>query len=154
MKKNNHRILSVTIAAVLCSAGGAGAFVLSGGVYDVESSVIDNGGGQPLSGGEYSSSGAIAKTSMPENAGVTSGGAFTNRTGFYNPPHFVFQEGLPTNLSLPGGGALVLPPFAVDKWRFDITMNKNVDPAKINEASAKMVNNEGAWGQLYSDNLD
>ena len=153
MKKINSRILCVTIAAVLGSAGVAGAFVLSGGVYDIESSVVDNGGGQPLSGGEYSSRGAIAQTSMPADGGATSGGIFTNRTGFYNPPHFVFQEGLPTNLTLPGGGSLVLPPYAVDKWRFDIDMNRNVDPAKISEASDKMVNNDGAWGQLSSDNM-
>ncbi|HAF95246.1 MAG: hypothetical protein A2021_02290 [Elusimicrobia bacterium GWF2_52_66] len=161
MKKKSRHIFYITIAAVLLSAGGAGAFVLSGGDYELESSVVDNGGGQQLSGGAYSSRGAIAQASLPDNAAVTRGGVFANRTGFYSPPHFVFQEGLLASVSMPGGEAsLSLPPFSVDKLRFDITMNRNplnqpmsIDPAKINEANEKIVHNDGSWSQVYSSNL-
>ena len=145
----------------LCLSQASAAVLPSGADYQLENSVIDNGGGQRLSGGDYRSRGAIARASMPDNIGLLSGGEYVNRAGFYNPPHFTFQKGLPVSLSMPGGEAsLSLPPFSVDKMRFDITLNRNplnqpmsVDPAKINEASNKIVNNDGSWSRVYANNL-
>lgn len=142
-------------------ADGAGASPVSGGGYDIESLVVDSGGGLELSGGDYWSRGAIARVSMPENIGLTNGGEYANRTGFYNPPHFTYQGGLPVVFSMASGDIrLTLPPNSVDKNVFDITMNKNplsqplaVDPDKIINANDKMVYNEGAWSKLFPNNL-
>ena len=160
MKNKSSCILCLVAAVMLLSAGGVCAFVLSGGEYDIESSVVDNGGGQQLSGGGYSSRGAIAQTAMPDNTGVTAGGEFTNRIGFYNPPHFVFQGGLPASLSLPDGASLTLPSFSVEKMRFDVTINIDpvsqpliVDPTRINDASSKLIDEKGLWSQIFSGNL-
>lgn len=149
-------------AAVLASVGPAREAGAQGaGGYDIEASVVDSGGGQQLSGGAYSSRGAIAQASMPENGGSLAGGDYVNRAGFYNPPHFTFQKGLTAALNTPSGDVRVtLPPGAVDKDRFDITMNRDplaqptaVDPGKINEATDKIVHNDGPWSQLMAGNM-
>lgn len=157
-KSMNLRLL----AAVLLFGRPAVCGALSSGAdYQMEYSVIDNGGGEDLTGGEYFTKSAIGQESLPPNLGLSSGGGYSNRTGFYNPPHFTYQAGLPIVLSMASGDIrLTLPANSVEKSLFEITMNNNpadqplaADPDKIANANSKMVNNEGAWSQLFSSNL-
>ncbi len=137
------------------------AFSGSGGDFTVETSVVDNGGGGNLSGGEFNSRGSIAQAPMPDNPGFVSGGTYVNRVGFYNPPHLSFQKGLSAFASMPSGDVrLALPPNSVDKDRFDVTMNPDplnapvvVAPGKIASATSKLVINEGPWAQLLPGDL-
>jgi hypothetical protein len=144
-------------AFALLSARPAAADISSGGEFAIESSVLDNGGGEKLSGGEYASKGSLSQISLPANEGLATGGEYVNREGFYNPPHLTFQKGLAAVMNMPGGEiSVTLPPASVDKDRFDITMNRDplaspmaVDPGKIGEANNKIVHNDGEWSQLY-----
>ena len=138
------------------------AVCVSGGEYAVESSVIDNGGGEKLAGGDYASRGSIAQAALPaDNVGLVSGGDYASRAGFYNPPHLTFQRGLLAAMRTQSGNiSLTLPPDSVDKDRFDITMNVDqqtqpmaVDPGTIDEANNKIVHNDGAWAQLFPNHL-
>ena len=59
-----------------------------------------------------------------------------------------------------GAASLTLPPGAVDKEVFDITINKDplhkpvcVDPGLISLANSKMERNEGGWASLFPDNI-
>jgi len=133
----------------------------SGGDYQIQSSVLDNGGGEKMTGGDYAAKGSIGPGSLPDNPGLTNGGGYANRTGFYNPPHFTYQGGLPLSFAMvPDDVRLTLPANSVGKEVFDITLNKNpmnqplnIDPAKITNATEKLVYNEGAWSQLFPNNL-
>ena len=137
------------------------ASVSSGGDLEMENSVVDNGGGSRMEGGDYSLKASLAQFSMPDNIGLANGGDYANRTGFYNPPYFTYQSALPTYFSIPSSDAgFSFPADAVDKRAFDITLNKDpvgtplvVDPGKINEAIRKIVGNEGRWAQPASNNL-
>lgn len=160
----SKQLASAALAAPLFFSfwGAAGAFSLSGGEFTVEASVIDNGGGNKISGGDYAARGSIAQTAMPGNVGLLNGGDYVNRVGFYNPPHFTFQKGLLAAMSTVSGDIrLTLPANSVDKDRFDITMNRSnaglqpmaIDPGKIDEATNKIVHNDGAWSQLFANNL-
>ena len=160
--RNKKKMLAAGLLASLfiCFTADGRAYLVSGGDIQLISSVIDNGGGSKLEGGEYSARGAIAQPVMPDNSGA-GGGNYVNRTGFYNPPHFTYQAGLPVVFSMASGDiTITLPPNSVEKDVFDITMNKNpvsqpmtVDPNKITYANEKMVYNEGAWSQLFPNNL-
>ena len=133
----------------------------SGADYEIESSVVDNGGGEKLSGGDYSAKGSVGQINLPAAPGLSGNGEYSLRAGFYNPPHLTYQGGLSTVFSMSSGDVqLVLPPNSVEKTVFDITMNKNpisqplsVSPDKITTANDKMVHNEGAWSQPFSANL-
>ncbi|OGR52983.1 MAG: hypothetical protein A2049_04460 [Elusimicrobia bacterium GWA2_62_23] len=163
--RENHSSLrlaaSAAAAFIFVFSGSALADISSGGEYAIESSVLDAGGGEKLNGGEYSAKGSLAQVSLPENAGLSVGGEYVNREGFYNPPHMTFQKGLAAVMSMPSGEmTIALPPGAVDKERFDITMNRDplasplaVDPDKINEANSKIIYNEGPWSQLSPGSL-
>lgn len=147
----------------LCAAAAvpAAAVISSGSDYQIESSVQDNGGGLVLSGGGYDSKGSVGQILAAEGAGASVSGAYVNRAGFYNPPHLTFQKGLPAVITFNSGSAsLTLPPGAVDKDTFDITLNKDpvsnptfVDPSVINSANNKMERNEGAWARLFPENI-
>lgn len=144
---------------MLCSASPALCFVASGGDYGLESSVI-SGGGQLSSGGEYTAKGALSQIILPSSNGSFAG-EYANRAGFYNPPHFTYQGGLPVQLSFESGNVeLFLPANSVGRNVFDITINKDAvnnpvmaDSAKITNANSKMEINEGAWSRLYSGNI-
>ena len=159
--KATIKILSLLAAAFLFARSAAFADLPAGADYQLESSVVDNGGGEKMTGGEYAAKGSVARAALPDNIGIVSGGDYANREGFYNPPHFTFQKGLPVSLSLPSGDiTLTIPPNSVGKDVFDLTLNKNplnqpvsVDPGKITDANDKMVYNEGAWSQLFPNNL-
>lgn len=122
---------------------------------------MDNGGGAKLGGGEYTIIGSVAQSALPDNPGLSGSGGYSNRTGFYNPPHFTYQGGLPAVLTMDSGEiSLTLPANSVQKDVFDITVNRNpasqllsVDAGKIADANWKMVNNEGAWSRLFPNNL-
>ncbi|HBB66710.1 MAG TPA: hypothetical protein DCZ93_05305 [Elusimicrobia bacterium] len=139
----------------------AAALLSEAGAYQLEFSVRDSGGGGILTGGEYSSRAAVGQLLEPEGAGVPVSGAYVNRTGFYNPPHFTFQRGLASVINFNSGSAsLTLPPGAVDKEVFDITLNNdpaarplNVDPGLIISANGKMEQNEGSWSRLFPDSI-
>ena len=132
----------------------------SGGDYQMEYSVIDNGGGEKLTGGEYTARGSAPRNYSPDNLGALSGGEYVNRVGFYNPPHFIYQGGLTTVLPMSSNAQITFPPDSVDKRVFDITVNRDprgrpllVDPDKITEAISKIIHNEGLWAQPVSNNL-
>jgi len=133
----------------------------SGADYQLDSSVLDNGGGRNLTGGDYTVKGAIGQNNLPPNLSLSSGGGYSNRLGFFNPPHFTYQGGLSTVFYMPSGDVqLVLPPNTVGKDVFDITVNRDpmaqplsVSPDTILNANNKMVHNEGAWSQAFSANL-
>lgn len=138
----------------LCAKG-------SGGEYQLEFSASGPSGGDLFSGGEYSVKGSLGQNIMPPNLGVTSGGGYASRSGFYNPPHFTYQKGLASSLVFPGGNArLSLPPNSVDKEVFDIILNKNADvspilaeASEISNANAKISVNEGLWALPVSGNI-
>lgn len=153
-------VLSLFAAVVLFSPPALVAALPSGGDYQVEYSVVDNGGGEKLTGGDYSAKGSAAQNYAPDNIGLLSGGEYVNRAGFYNPPHFTYQGGLTTVLPMSANAQITFPPDSVDKRMFDITVNKDpvgrpliVDPARINEAIRKIVHNEGVWSQPAANNL-
>jgi len=133
----------------------------SGGEYQLDLSASGPSGGGLSSGGEYSVKGSLGQNIMPPNLGITNGGEYVSRSGFYNPPHFTYQKGLASSLVFPGGNArLTLPPGAVDKEVFDILLNKNVltapltvDQDEINRANSKIAVNEGAWALPLTGNL-
>lgn len=137
------------------------ALISASGEYSLEASVIDSGGGERLKGGGYYSRASAGQNIMPAGQGNSVSGAYTNRSGFYNPPHFTFQKGLPVAVGFDSGYAgLVLPAGAVDKEVFDITFNHNpaaqplcVDPGLINSANLKMETNEGAWSRLFPNHI-
>lgn len=139
----------------------AGAFISASGEYQIESSVRENGGGNILAGGRYSSTSAIGQNLAADGPGLSFSGAYVNRTGFYNPPHFTFQKGLVSVVNFNYGSAsLSLPAGAVDKEVFDITLNAdpiaqplNVAPGVINSANAKMEINNGAWARLFPNQI-
>ncbi len=134
---------------------------MSAGDYFLESSIIASGGGEKLTGGDYLSRGAIAQVALAENYGLSANDNYVKRGGFYNPPRFTYQRGLPLSFYMASGNIKVtIPANSIDKEMFDITINKNpltqpmsVDPDKIEEANDRMVFNEGSWSQLYSNNL-
>ena len=165
MKKPTCKIFRNTISlptAVFLFVLPAFCSVLpSGGEYQLAASVVDNGGGAKLTGGDYSVKGSIGQNNLPPNRGNAEGGEYANRTGFNNPPHFSYQGGLPATLAMASGDmSLTLPADSVDKVYFDMTLNKNpeneplaVDPLKITDANEKIVYNDGSWAQLYPNNL-
>ena len=156
-----RNVPNLLAAAFLFALPAACSVLPSGGGYELESSVVDNGGGEKLTGGEYLSKGSLGQINLPSDRSLSGSGAYSNRAGFYNPPHFTYQAGLPLVFSMASRDVrLTLPANSVGKSRFDITMNKNpvsqpmsVDPAKITNANDKMVYNEGAWSQLFPNNL-
>lgn len=166
MKKSAFKLfrdaLTLLAAAFLFVPPASSQVLPSGGDYQVAASVIDNGGGEKMTGGAYAAKGSIAQNSLPAARNFSSGGDYASRTGFYNPPHFTYQRGLPSSLTMASGEIQVsLPADSVNgKEVFDITLNKDpvykpvaVDPYKILNATEKMVYNDGEWAQLYSNNL-
>lgn len=148
----------------VCAFAGvtANAVISSSGEYQLESSVRDSGGGDIISGGGYASRGSAGQNTIPEGReGNSVSGEYVNRAGFYNPPHFTFQKGLAAVITFNSGSAsLTLPPGAVDKEVFDITLNKDpvsgpdhIDPAIINSANSKIERNEGAWARMFPENI-
>ncbi|MDP2864724.1 MAG: hypothetical protein Q8O90_00590, partial [Elusimicrobiota bacterium] len=83
---------------ILCACASAptpsNALISSSGEYQLDSSVRDYGGGGWLSGGGYASRGSAGQNAIPGGQGNSVSGAYLNRAGFYNPPHFTFQKGL------------------------------------------------------------
>ena len=153
----SRNIVCLLAAAFLLAPPSSRAAMPSGGGYQLESSVVDNGGGGKLTGGEYSLKSAIGQSILPANIGLLNGGEYANRTGFYNPPYLTYQAGLPAVCSMSSGDVLItLPANSVaGKDVFDITLSKDpsADQAAIDAANSKMVHNEGAWSQLFSNNL-
>ncbi len=151
----------VCSALMFYGVGPVFSYISSGGEYGIESSALGVTGGQLSSGGEYTAKGALSQAYLPSDEGVVLGGEYVNRTGFYNPPYFTYQKGLPVNLSFESGNVeLFLPANSVDKNVFDVTVNKNVindpimaDSSKVARANSKMVHNEGAWSALYPNNI-
>lgn len=133
----------------------------SGGDYQITSSQVDNGGGAKLGGGGYSVRGSMGQTMLPNNLGTSTGGDYVNRTGFNNPPHLTYQGRLDSTLAMGAGEVrLTLPSNSVGKELFDITLNKDpvvnpllIDPNRITDANEKIVHNDGAWSQLYANNI-
>jgi hypothetical protein len=160
LKRLAGNILPVLFAAVAAAAP-CRAALSSSGEYQLESSVRDNGGGKVLSGGEYSSAGAIGQPQNAAEKALNASGPYVNRVGFYSPPHFTFQKGLPSVVRFnSGAGSLILPSGAVDKEVFDITLNNNpavhplnVEPGLIDSANSKMERNEGAWSRVFPGQL-
>ncbi|MCM2267518.1 MAG: T9SS type A sorting domain-containing protein [Elusimicrobiales bacterium] len=155
-----RRLFSLLPALLLAAAPAFCDVLPSGGDYQLQGSVIDSGGGGKLAGGEYSVKSSIGQNSMPPNLGLTSGGVYSNRIGFDNPPHFTYQGKLPVVLTAAAGFRLNLPSNSVSKELFDITLNKDpvaqpisVDPGKITNANEKIVYNDGGWSQLYANNI-
>ncbi len=158
--KRSWNIICLLAAAFLLAPPSSRAAMPSGGAYQLESSVVDNGGGGKLEGGEYSLKSAIGQNILPANIGLLTGGEYANRTGFYNPPHLTYQAGLPAVCSMSSGNVvnalITLPANSVaGKDVFDITLSKDpaADQAAVDAANSKMVHNEGAWSQLFSNNL-
>lgn len=159
MNLNLIPLLAAAFAAFF--AAPAAADIASGGEYAIEASVVDAGGGEKMAGGEYQAKGSLGQIAIPDNVGLSVGGEYVNREGFYNPPHLTFQKGLAAVMRMPSGDiSVTLPPASVDKERFDITMNRDsllspmaVDPGKIDEANSKIVHNEGPWSQLSPGTL-
>ena len=129
--------------------------------YQMAYSVVDNGGGERMTSagsGEYFVEAAIGQNSMPPNLGITTGGEYSNRVGFYNPPHFIYQGGLTTALAMVYNAQLTIPANAVDKNVFDIIINDITpanppviaDPRMISNANDKIVHNEGDWAKTFS----
>lgn len=155
------RCAVVYLCACVFAGIPANATISSSGEYQLESSVRDNGGGGVISGGEYASRGSAGQATIPGGQGNSVSGEYVNRAGFYNPPHFTFQKGLASMINFnPGSASLTLPPGAVDKEMFDITLNNNpgtqplnIAPGLINSANSKIEQNEGAWSHLFSDNI-
>lgn len=149
------------LCACVCLQLPSGALISSSGEYRLEASVQDNGGGELLSAGGYTSRGSAGQHTIPEGQGNSVAGAYVNRAGFYNPPHFTFQKGLVSVVNFNSGSAsLILPPGAVDKETFDITLNNDpaarpltVDPGLINTANSKMEQNEGSWSRLFPNSI-
>jgi len=144
------------------SAVPAVAYISAAGEYQVEDSVVDNGGGALMAGGGgYALRGSAGQRLPAQGPGVSATDVYVNRAGFYNPPHFTFQKGLPSVVTFNGGiASLTLPPGAVEKEVFDITINKDplhepvcVNPGLISLANSKMERNEGGWGSLFPDNI-
>lgn len=139
----------------------ANALISAAGEYRLESSVRDSGGGGIISGGGYAARGSAGQSAIPEGRGNSAAGEYVNRAGFYNPPYFTFQKGLASVITFNFGSAsLTLPPGAVDKEVFDITLNKDpvsgpdyIDPAIINTANSKIERNEGAWARMFPENI-
>ena len=156
-----QNVLSLLTAAFLFMRPAFCAVMPSGADYQITNFAVDNGGGGKMTGGEYSAKGSIGQNSLPPNLGLSSGGEYANRVGFYNPPHFTYQAGLPVVFSMASGDVRVtLPANSVEKEVFDITMNKNpiyeplsVDPNRIIYANDKKVYNETDWSQLFPNNL-
>jgi len=127
--------------------------ISTGGEYQLDLYSAGASGGSLSSGGEYSSRGALAQSAMPPNEGIRRGGEYTDRAGFYNPPHFTFQKSLVSTLSFPLGNAYItLPSGSVEKEAFDIVLNKNaavtplaVEPGEIARANSRIALNEGPW---------
>jgi hypothetical protein len=142
-------------AACAVAASAAAALIASSGGYQLESSVV--AGGVEISGGGYSAKNSVGEVSIPDGSASSSPSGYVNRAGFYNPPRFTFQNGLPSVVTFNSGSAsLVLPAGSVDKEVFDITLNKDpvsqplsVDPSVINSANSKITQNNGAWAQLF-----
>ncbi|HBE89291.1 MAG TPA: hypothetical protein DDW67_09160 [Elusimicrobia bacterium] len=159
--KSHAQIIPVFLAALFastapCPLSGA---LGSGGGYELESSVLNPGGGASYGGG-YRVKGAAAQV-LPPSSLVSAAAEYVNRAGFYNPPHFTYEGGRPVALTTSSGDlTLSLPADSIDKFRFDITLNRNplnqplaVDPGLINDASGKMTYNEGSWSRLFPDHL-
>jgi hypothetical protein len=155
-KKLTAKALLAIFAAATVVSPCHGALA-SSGEYQLEASVRDNGGGGVISGGEYSSAGAIGQPQSVSEKDMNASGPYVNRIGFYNPPHFTFQKGLASIVNFSyGAGSLILPPGAVDKEVFEITLNNNpavqplnVQPGLIDSANGKMERNEGAWSRVF-----
>jgi len=155
-----HGLSAALVALFLPAAGPARALVSTAGGYELESSVHDSGG-SPLSGSGYVSKGAAGQRLPDYGPGTSEAGGYANRSGFYNPPHFTFQKGLAAVVPFNSGqAALTLPPGAVGKEVFDITLNPDpvteplaVDPSLIVSANLKMEANEGGWGRLFPENI-
>jgi hypothetical protein len=153
--------LPFTVLFICAGAASSDALISAAGEYQIESSVQDSGGGVVLAGGEYISKGSAGQRLAAQGLGASDAGGYVNRAGFYNPPHFTFQKGLASVVTFSAGlASLTLPPGAVDKEVFDITLNKNplnepiaADPAKIYSANTKMEVNEGGWSRLFPDNI-
>ncbi|MFH1619461.1 MAG: T9SS type A sorting domain-containing protein [bacterium] len=148
-------------ALILCFWASAACAAITGGEYRIDTYIRDSGGGNPLSGGEYSARAAIAQSNIPDGTWRTGGGEYVNRVGFYNPPHFSYQRPMAVNASF-GSGAMQLsiPANSVGKEYFDIILNKspvsdpiNVEPGTIANANTKIEMNEGAWSRLLPSNI-
>ncbi len=152
-------VLAIILPILPCR--GAGAFVSGAGEYQLESSVQDNGGGTQLLGAGYAARGSAGQCLADEGPGLAAAGGYVNRDGFYNPPHFTFQKGLPSVVEFNSGSvSLALPSGAVQKEVFDIILNRDpiyepmaVDPSIINSANSKLESNMGAWSRLFPGNI-
>lgn len=149
-------ILSLSLVCIFSRTPVWGALSVSG-EYELESSVLGAGGGSRLTGGEYSSLGAVGQPQTAGEGDLNSAGPYVNRLGFNNPPHFTFQKGLASVVNFNSGSAsFSLPPGAVDKEVFDITLNYDpmaqplsVLPGVIDSANSKMERNEGSWARVF-----
>lgn len=148
------------LSAALATADGLFA-ANTGGEYQLDSFSAGVGGGTVLSGGEYASRGAVAQPVLPPEASLRRGGDYSDRAGFYNPPHLTYQRSLATTLAFPGtNSSLTLPPGSIEMDTFDIALNRNsgssqlsVDQSKIDLANSRLAINEGAWALPLTGNI-
>ena len=154
------RGLAGALLPLLCFVSSAFAVTGAGGEYQLDNSVVDNGGGSWLNGGEYSSRGSTGQTVSSETQ--EKGGTYSNRAGFYNPPRLTYQKGLTSSLALNSGTvSLSIPANSIaDREMFEIGINRQdlnstflVDENTLDEANRKMVANEGEWAQFSMNDL-
>jgi hypothetical protein len=160
MKRRTRAILLLFPLFTVCAGPAPARAALSaGGGYELESSVIAPGG-DPAYGGEYRVKGAAAQL-LPPSSLVSEASHYVNRPGFYNPPHFTYEGGRPAVLKAGSSDlTLSLPADSIDKFRFDITLNRDplnqpmaVAPGLIDDASSKITHNEGDRARLFPDHL-
>lgn len=148
-------LLAASVAAVNLYAKS------EGGDYQLDFYSVGAPGGSAAVGGDYASRGVLAQSVLPPNTGLRRGGEYSDRAGFYNPPHFTYQKNLASVLSFPGGNALLtLPPGSIAKESFDIVLNKNaasepmlVTPGEIANANSRIAINEGPWTLPLTGNI-
>lgn len=151
----------LSLLLLVCAGAAPLGAISAQGDYQLDFYSVGAPGGSLSSGGEYSSRGVLAQSVLPPNEGFRRGGEYSDRAGFYNPPHFTYQGALAAYLSFPAGNArLTLPAGSVGKAAFDIVLNKearssplSIDPGEIENANSRIYTNEGAWALPLEGNI-
>ncbi|MBI4656930.1 MAG: T9SS type A sorting domain-containing protein [Elusimicrobia bacterium] len=118
----------------------AHALISYGSGYELLSSAI-NSGGQYLSANNYEARGAAGQNIASSPSDISKNAGFANRSGFYNPPYFMYQKNMPVNFEN-SSIKLNVPPNYVDKNVFDIFLNDDANKSskkeKVEEANSKI----------------
>lgn len=141
----------------------AAAQVASGGNYTVTLTVKDSGGGVELSGGNFSSRGAMGQDFTPEpgSGDILRGGNFEARQGFYNPPRLNFQNSVAGTSQDPSQAVSVtVASLSIPLAEYEIVFRQDplnnpvrIEPSKIQEANSKARANEGPLAQVPPNHL-